>query len=212
MRSTDPDIRTRLPDDEDVEPDRATSPRRRTREEPEPPLRRGERVARLVALLTRAAGGSSKMARRHGRAARFYDIGMAAVSDELIAREDPLSPEEYQLVRLHPVFGERMLSKWDTDSAELARSIARSHHERWDGEGYPDRRAGFDIPGAARVTAVADALDAMIRGRPHSRPRSPEEALMEISRQAGHQFDPEIVEALEERPWAIMRTYFEAGA
>lgn len=215
MESTDRDVRKATPGDDEIvrragNGDDASSRRRRTK--PEAPLRRGARVSSLVSILTVAAGGRSTLARRYGEAARFYDIGMAAVSEDLLSRENPLSPEEYELVRLHPVFGERMLSEWDTESAELARSIARSHHERWDGDGYPDGRSGFDIPRPARVTAVADALDAMLRGRPHSPSRSPEEALTEVSRQAGHQFDPEIVQALEERPWAILRTYFEAGA
>lgn len=172
---------------------------------PEPPLRHGRRVGRMVASLAREAGLDPGRARRYGRAARFHDVGKVAVPDHILAKETPLSPAEHQVLRLHPAFGERLLSRWDSKAAEVARRVARSHHERWDGSGYPDGLARRDIPAAARLTAVADALDAMIEGRPYAGPRTASEALEELKSGAGGQFDPEVVALLADDPGAVLR-------
>lgn len=172
---------------------------------PEPPLEHGRRVGAAVNRLTLLTGGGAERARLYGRAALFHDVGKAALPEQLLVRSGTLSPGEYELVKLHPVFGEKILSRWTSGAADLARCVARSHHERWDGSGYPDGRRGGEIPYPARVTAVADALDAMLRGRPYAAAVDPDDALAELRSEAGRQFDPRVVEALLDRPDPVVR-------
>lgn len=177
--------------------------------QPEPPLRHGTRVADLVEALASAAGHGPERARRWRRAARFHDIGKVAVPDEILGKAGTLTPAENRVVRLHPEFGERLLSRWSSPTAEMAATVARSHHERWDGTGYPDGLSGTDIPAAARMTAVADALDVMLTGRPYAPPISVSAALEELEADAGRQFDPELVRLLVDRVGVVLRTRLE---
>lgn len=152
-------------------------------------FRHGRRVAALVWALVRDAV-PPRRARRLARAAYLHDIGKAVVPDALLAKTDPLTEEERAVLRRHPVMGERLLSEWDSKTARLAQRVARSHHERWDGSGYPDGLRRRQIPLAARVTGVADALDVMTQGRPYCSPKSILESVEEIREGAGRQFDP----------------------
>jgi two-component system cell cycle response regulator len=128
------------------------------------------------------------------RAAELHDLGKLAVPWEVLAKPGELDESEWRLVRRHPVIGERILSA-DPALRPVGR-IVRASHERWDGAGYPDGLAGEDIPVAARIVAVCDALEAMTSVRPHRPPLSGEEAMAELRRHAGTQFDPAVVEAL----------------
>lgn len=121
-------------------------------------------------------------------AAAFHDVGKVEVSAEVLAKRGPLDEDEWESVRQHPVHGERLLAPWV--EAPQALAIVRSHHERWDGQGYPDRLAGDAIPLGARIVAVADAFAAMIEPRPYRAPRARADARAELLAQAGRQFDP----------------------
>jgi putative nucleotidyltransferase with HDIG domain len=128
----------------------------------------------------------------------LHDIGKVAIPDGILHKPEPLSEEEEWLMRRHPVIGWEILR--GIPFLEQASEIVRSHHERYDGGGYPDGLAGADIPLAARIFAVADALDAITTDRPY-RPAAPVgEARQTIARAAGGQFDPSVVEALAEVP------------
>ena len=128
------------------------------------------------------------------RAAELHDIGKLAIPDEIINKPGPLTDSEWRFMRQHPVIGERILS-----AAPALRPVARlvrASHERWDGQGYPDGLAGTRIPLGARIIAVCDAYDAMTTDRCYRHGRTPAEAIAELRRCAGTQFDPDVVAAV----------------
>ena len=127
----------------------------------------------------------------------LHDVGKIGIPDGILQKPGPLSPAERRRMQTHTVLGEAMLSGVAFLQGEGLR-IVRSHHERWDGRGYPDVLAKTDIPLGARIFAVADALDAMTSDRPHRRAGRWQDAKAEIARQAGGQFDPEIVDAFQD--------------
>jgi diguanylate cyclase (GGDEF)-like protein len=164
-------------------------------------------VATLAAYRHGPAGGAAASAERVGvelgmtgvwlqdlaRAADLHDIGMVAVPASILAKPGPLTPEEWRFVERHPVIGERILTAAPA-LAGVAR-LVRATHERHDGTGYPDRLAGEEIPLPARIIAVCIAYQAMRSERPHRPAADHEEALAELARFAGTQFDPQVVEA-----------------
>jgi two-component system cell cycle response regulator len=127
------------------------------------------------------------------RAAELHDVGKIAVPDAILDKPGPLDPVEWSFMRRHPLIGERILL-----AAPALRPVARlvrSSHERWDGGGYPDGLGGDEIPLGARVVAVCDAFDAMTTERPYRSSIAESEAIAELRRCSGTQFDPTVVEA-----------------
>jgi putative two-component system response regulator len=122
----------------------------------------------------------------------LHDVGKIGIPDNVLLKPEPLSDAELRLMRTHTILGEQMLGGVAFLQGEGLR-VVRSHHERWDGAGYPDSLSGTDIPIGARVFAVADALDAMTSDRPYRKARPWREAGNEIVEQAGAQFDPDVV-------------------
>jgi cyclic di-GMP phosphodiesterase len=127
----------------------------------------------------------------------LHDVGKIGIPDGILQKPGPLSPAERRRMQTHTVLGEAMLSGVAFLQGEGLR-IVRSHHERWDGRGYPDGLAKTEIPLGARIFAVADALDAMTSHRPYRRALSWDSARTEIVRQSARQFDPEIVDAFQD--------------
>jgi ribonuclease P protein subunit RPR2 len=128
----------------------------------------------------------------------LHDVGKIAVPDRILNKPAPLDEEEMRLVRRHPVVGAELLRDVALLAGEGIR-VVRSHHERWDGHGYPDGLAGGEIPFGARVFAVADALDAMTSDRPYRRALPWRTAAERIRAEAGRQFDPHVVAAFASR-------------
>lgn len=126
-------------------------------------------------------------------AARVHDVGKVGIPDAILLKPGPLTAEEFALVRTHTVEGYRILEKLPMYREGLG--AVRSHHERWDGQGYPDGLREEHIPLGARIIAVADAYDVMTTHRPYARARSPREACDELERSKGTHFDPTIVDA-----------------
>ena len=125
----------------------------------------------------------------------LHDVGKVAVPDGILHKSTKLLGEEQALMRRHVVVGYEIIKR--VEFLDDAAQIVRHHHERWDGEGYPDGLAGTEIPLAARIFSVVDALDAMTTDRPY-RPAVPlADARAEIARKAGSQFDPDVVAQLE---------------
>jgi two-component system cell cycle response regulator len=127
------------------------------------------------------------------RAAELHDVGKVAVPDAILAKPGPLDPTERAFMERHTVIGEAIVEA----AAPLrpAASLVRSSHERWDGSGYPDRLAGEAIPLGARIVAVCDAYHAMVQDRAYGRVLGEAEALDELRRCSGTQFDPRVVAA-----------------
>src|SRR5262249_2000816 len=124
-----------------------------------------------------------------------------AIPDELLHKSGPLSEGERDFMRQHTIIGERILAV--APSLRVIARLVRSSHERWDGTGYPDGLAGEAIPVGARILARADPYDAIVSDRGYRAPRSVGEAIDELRRHAGSQFDPRVVEALCEHLRAL---------
>jgi len=138
------------------------------------------------------------------RACLVHDIGKIAVDENILTKRDRLSTMEREKMDMHPLIGESILSP-----IEMLRPLlpgVRSHHEHYDGSGYPDGLAGDAIPIEARIMAVADAFDAMTSNRPYRQAIPEEEALVELRRNAGTHFDPRVVAAFEQIYPAVKRT------
>jgi putative nucleotidyltransferase with HDIG domain len=148
-------------------------------------------VAALAGMVTRRMGMSDADRRTVHFAALLHDIGKLGLDPALLKGEGALTAQDAERIRQHPALGVQLLrpiALW-----EDVLSVIHAHHERWDGKGYPAGLAGEDIPLGARVVAVVESFDAMTRGKPYGRARTPEEGLVELESCAGTQFDPRIV-------------------
>jgi diguanylate cyclase (GGDEF)-like protein len=132
----------------------------------------------------------------------LHDVGKIGIPDHVLQKRGPLDDSELRLMRTHTVLGEQLLSDVDLLHGDGLR-VVRAHHERWDGLGYPDGLSRGEIPLAARIFTVADALDAMTSDRPYRRARTWDEAAAEILGERGRQFDPDVVDAFREREQAL---------
>ncbi len=150
-------------------------------------------VAELTEAVGRRMGLEGAELDEALRAAELHDIGKVAIPDAILTKPGPLDEEEWEFMRRHTIIGERIVSAAPA-LVSVARLI-RASHERWDGGGYPDQLAGSDIPLGARIVAVCDAFDAMVSDRSYRANRPADEALAELQRCSGTQFDPAIVEA-----------------
>jgi ribonuclease P protein subunit RPR2 len=141
----------------------------------------------------------------------LHDIGKMAIPDQILQKPGPLTKGERRRMQKHTLLGEQMLGDVAVLEGEGLR-VVRSHHERWDGRGYPDELSGSEIPVGARIFAVADALDAMTSHRSYRRAIRWTGARDEILAQSGKQFDPEVVEAFRERESALRAVRRELAA
>jgi putative two-component system response regulator len=155
------------------------------------------RVARYVELLAQALGLKSKVCELFAQAAPLYDIGKMGVAEHILKKTDALNEKEWEEVRRHPEVGAKIIGEHKEPLLELARIMALTHHERWDGTGYPKGLKGDDIPLPGRVMALADAFEAMTATQRYRSPLSPMEAAKKIFEQAGKQFDPKVVAAFQ---------------
>lgn len=153
-------------------------------------LRIKEGVA-LIGEMAQVCGLDAAAVRMLQLAWRLRDIGMVAVSDGVLQGTNRPNDEEWRVIKRHPVIGAEVVGS--VPSLVWLAPIIRAHHERWNGKGYPDQLSGEDIPLNARLLSVVDAYLAMTTDRPHQRARTQEEAVQEITKQAGQQFDPEMV-------------------
>ena len=152
------------------------------------------RVAKLASLLARALGQSDDACETLDLAARLHDIGKVGIPDSLMQKPQPLSEGERQILQTHAATGADLLSKTKVSYSELASDIARHHHERWDGNGYPEGISGSAIPLPARIVCLCDSYDALTHEKAYRRAFSSDEAISEILRLRELQFDPHLVD------------------
>jgi putative nucleotidyltransferase with HDIG domain len=168
------------------------------------------RVALYSLWIARKMGISEEESKHFHRAALMHDIGKIGVPDAILLKADSLSDEEFAIMASHTTMGARILSRMEPkDRMIQATQVAKYHHEKMDGSGYPDKKIGDQIPFYARIVAVADAFDAMTTDRPYAAGRSFVDGVKELIRCKGTHFDPIIVEAFEQ----VMqeRNYFVSG-
>jgi putative two-component system response regulator len=154
-----------------------------------------QRVGRTVALLAGSLGLSQDEIEVLHRAAPLHDIGKIGIPDQILLKRGGLTDEEYELMKSHTRIGAQILSGSDFPTLHQAETIAATHHESWDGAGYPNGLAGDAIPLAGRLAAVADVFDALVHERPYKAAWPVETAVAEISKLSGVQFDPQVAEA-----------------
>jgi putative two-component system response regulator len=154
------------------------------------------RVGRLAGLLAEELGMDREAAERLELAARLRDIGKLVIPDSILLSREPLSEEELAIMRLHTVEGARvLLSASNAPHIQLAAEIATSHHEWWDGSGYPNRQVGNAIPLSGQIVALADTFDALTHVRPHKGAWSVEQSLRDIEARRASQFNPHYCDA-----------------
>jgi HD-GYP domain-containing protein (c-di-GMP phosphodiesterase class II) len=156
-----------------------------------------ERVGDLAARLARQCGHDDRTVWLVRQAAPLHDLGKIAIPDTVLLKPGSLTKEEFEVVKTHAVLGARVLADSESELLAAAERVARSHHERWDGSGYPDGLAGEAIPLEGRIVHVADVFDVLVHERPYKESWTVEAAAEEIRRGAGTQFDPQVVEAFD---------------
>jgi putative two-component system response regulator len=154
-----------------------------------------QRVGRTSALLGERLGLTDKLTVLLRHAAPLHDVGKVGVPDSILLKPAELTPEEFELVREHTTAGARILGASNSDLLLLAQEIALTHHEWWNGNGYPNGLSGEEIPLSGRIVAVADVFDALTHERPYKRAWTVSHSVREMHRLSGLQFDPTVLDA-----------------
>ena len=162
------------------------------------------RMSHYSHIIARAAGFDEAMAEDLLHAAPMHDIGKIGIPDSILQKPGKLTPDEWAVMREHPVIGARIIGVHPAGLLHMAHDIALTHHERWDGSGYPRGLQGEDIPMVGRIVAVADVFDALTTQRPYKKAWPLNEAIAYIREQRGKHFDPQLVELFLEQLPAIL--------
>ena len=152
------------------------------------------RMSKYCRLMGKALGLSREEYDRLDLASTMHDVGKIGISDNILLKPGKLDTREWESMRSHTSIGEKLLSGGTSQLLEVARIIAMTHHEKWDGTGYHQHLKGKDIPLFGRITCICDVFDALISRRPYKDPWPVDEALAEIKKGSGVFFDPELVE------------------
>jgi putative two-component system response regulator len=152
------------------------------------------RVGRMACLLAKEAGCDDETIFMIDIAARLHDVGKIGIPDGILLKPSSFNPAERQVMEMHAEIGADVLAKSEIPHIKMAEEIARHHHERWDGRGYPAKIGSREIPFAARITALADVYDALTHKRPYKEAWTVEASLSEILASRGTHFDPELTD------------------
>jgi len=151
------------------------------------------RMSKMAALLGKAAGMSDYESDILLNASPMHDIGKIGIADKILLKPGKLEADEWETMQTHAQIGADILSGDDSDLMEMAHEIALTHHEKWNGKGYPNKLKGEDIPLSGRVTAIADVFDALTSERPYKKAWSVEKTVTLITEESGQHFDPRLV-------------------
>ncbi len=154
-----------------------------------------QRMSHYAVTIAREVGMDRETVETILYAAPMHDVGKIGIPDQILLKPGKLDPEEWEIIKQHSILGVQILEGSDAESLKLAEVIALTHHEKWDGSGYPKNLKGSDIPLLGRITAIADVFDALISKRPYKEPFSLENAFSIIKEGRGNQFDPQLVDA-----------------
>ena len=157
----------------------------------EHPIRVGELSADIAAEI----GSDAEYVQQLRLAARLHDIGKIAVPDAILLKPGKLTPEEFEIVKTHTTAGAEILSGSSSPIIQLAEEVALTHHERWDGSGYPYGTGGNEIPLGGRIVTIADVFDALISARAYKHAWTRDEAVAYVVEGRGAQFEPRMVDA-----------------
>jgi len=153
------------------------------------------RMSRYCTCLARAMGMSEEECELLLATTPLHDVGKIAIPDRILLKPGPLTQEEWDVMKTHAIIGGEILSGGESSFLKMAEEIARTHHERWDGKGYPAGRKGNDIPLVGRICAVCDVFDALTSDRPYKKSWTVDDAVKEIRKMSGTYFDPDVVAA-----------------
>lgn len=153
------------------------------------------RVAHYSRLIAETYGLGQKAASIIFSTAPMHDVGKIGIRDAILLKPGKLDSREWDIMRQHPVMGAEIIGNHENEMLETARIIALTHHERWDGQGYPSQLKGEDIPLEGRVVAIADVFDALLSARPYKEAFSVEKSIRIMDEEDGTHFDPQLVEA-----------------
>jgi len=147
----------------------------------------------MSALLAERLGVEHSAVEMIRMAAPLHDIGKVGIPDGILLKPGALNDHEFEIMKTHTVIGATLLSNGRSELVRVAEKIARSHHEWWNGDGYPDSIKGESIALEARIVAVADFVDALTHDRPYRRAHTVDETLAEVVSRSGTHFDPDVV-------------------
>jgi putative two-component system response regulator len=156
------------------------------------------RVGHVAALISQKLNVPASRVELIRRAAPLHDVGKIGVPDNILLKPGRLTPEEFDIIKPHTTIGAALLSGGHSEMVKIAETIALTHHERWDGTGYPAGLKGEEIPLEGRIVAIADVFDALSHDRPYKKAWPLEECVAEIERNSGRQFDSQVVAAFLE--------------
>lgn len=162
------------------------------------------RMSHYAEILAKAYGMSDEAAENILHAAPMHDIGKIGIPDSIMLKPGKLTEEEFAMMKTHPEIGADIIGDADSELLRLAKSVSLTHHEKWDGSGYPQGLEGETIPLEGRIVAVADVFDALTSKRPYKDAWSVEETMTFMRSQRGRHFEPVLVDLLEENLPAIL--------
>lgn len=154
-----------------------------------------QRMSNYSAVIARAMGLEDQVTETILYTAPMHDIGKIGIPDHILLKPGTLTPDEWTIMKQHTLIGARILEGSDTEALRMGEIVALTHHEKWDGTGYPRGLNGKDIPLAGRIVAIADVFDALTSKRPYKDPFSLEKSYDIIKQGRGTHFDPEVVDA-----------------
>ncbi|MDD3484995.1 HD-GYP domain-containing protein [Azovibrio restrictus] len=163
------------------------------------------RMSHYARLIAEAYGLGPEAADIILNTAPMHDIGKIGIPDTILLKPGKLDEEDWRVMRQHPVMGAEIIGKHENELLETARVIALSHHEKWDGSGYPYGLAGEAIPLEGRIVAIADVFDALVSERPYKKAYSVQDSLAFMESQAGLHFDPELLQAFRQALPEVLR-------